>query len=196
MGLCCRGCGAQGWSQPGLWVNDWRGTRASNGRWDAAENGQRRWTDGDCLPTFDKVDGVGFARFPGPHQRFERGVPFCDVHAMRPGQTVGGAGDPQELAHGLLAGLDDRWDHTREVAARARSVAAAVPDEDRGLLVDAAWLHDIGYSPQAARTGFGLTFDLGGCVRACRECQPSRGAWCNSNRHGTCGGAVGWFRGP
>jgi hypothetical protein len=52
----------------------------------------------------------------------------------------------------LLDGLSDRWDHTREVAARARSVAAAVPDEDRRLHVDAAWLQDIGYSPEVSRT--------------------------------------------
>jgi len=53
-----------------------------------------------------------------------------------------------------LARLGDRWDHTREVAACALSKAAAVPDEDRRLLVDAAWLHDIGYSPEVYRTGF------------------------------------------
>jgi len=51
-------------------------------------------------------------------------------------------------------GLSDRWDHTREVAARAQSVATAVPDEERRLLVDAAWLHDIGYSAEVSRTGF------------------------------------------
>ena len=61
---------------------------------------------------------------------------------------------PSELARRLLAGLGDRWEHSREVAARAQAVAAAVPDEDRRLLVDAAWLHDIGYSPEVARTGF------------------------------------------
>jgi len=78
------------------------------------------------------------------------------VHANRAGPATGGAGEPSELARRLLAGLNDRWDHTREVAARARSVAKskAVPDKDRRLLVDAAWLHDIGYSPEVSRTGF------------------------------------------
>ena len=76
------------------------------------------------------------------------------MHANRGGPAAGGAGEPSELARRLLAGLSDRWDHTREVAARARSVAGAVRDEDRRLLVDAAWLHDIGYSPEIARTGF------------------------------------------
>ena len=85
---------------------------------------------------------------------FRAGVPFLDVHANRGGQGVGDVGGPSELARRLLAGSGDRWDHTREVAARARSVAAVVPDEDRELLVDAAWLHDIGYSPEVADTGF------------------------------------------
>ena len=85
---------------------------------------------------------------------FRAGVPFLDVRANRGGPAVGDAGEPSELARRLLAGLSDRWDHTREVAARAESVGTAVPDEDRRLLVDAAWLHDIGYSPEVADTGF------------------------------------------
>jgi len=76
------------------------------------------------------------------------------VHANRGGPAAGGAGEPSELARRLLAGLSDRWDHTREVAARAQSVAAALANEDRELLLDAAWLHDIGYSPAVSRTGF------------------------------------------
>ena len=76
------------------------------------------------------------------------------MHPNRGGPAAGGAGEPSELARRLLAGLSDRWDHTREVAARARSVAKAVPDKDRRLLVDAAWLHDIGYSPEVSSTGF------------------------------------------
>jgi len=77
------------------------------------------------------------------------------VHANRGDPAFGaGAGAASELARRLLVGLRDRWEHSREVAARAQAVAAAVPDEDRRLLVDAAWLHDIGYSPEVARTGF------------------------------------------
>ena len=75
------------------------------------------------------------------------------MHANR-GDHSFGAGAASELARRLLAGLGDRWDHTREVAARAQSVAAAVANEDREFLVDAAWLHDIGYSPEVCRTGF------------------------------------------
>ena len=75
------------------------------------------------------------------------------MHANR-GDPAFAAGAVSELVRRLLVGLGDRWEHSREVAARAQAVAAAVPDEDRRLLVDAAWLHDIGYSPEVARTGF------------------------------------------
>jgi len=40
------------------------------------------------------------------------------------------------------------------VAAAARAVVDVVPAEDAELLVAAAWLHDIGYSPAIADTGF------------------------------------------
>lgn len=45
----------------------------------------------------------------------------------------------------VLDQTSDRWRHVVGVAERARSIAAAVPAEDRDLLVAAAWLHDIGY---------------------------------------------------
>jgi putative nucleotidyltransferase with HDIG domain len=106
-------------------------------------------------PLCAKVDGAGFVRFRANRTPVDRaGVPFPDVHANPGGPAAGGAGEPSELARRLLAGSGDRWDHTLEVAACALSVAAVVPDEDRRLLVDAAWLHDIGYSPEVSRTGF------------------------------------------
>jgi len=40
------------------------------------------------------------------------------------------------------------------VAAVARAIVDVVPPEDADLLVAAAWLHDIGYSPAIADTGF------------------------------------------
>ena len=58
------------------------------------------------------------------------------------------------LAESLLPPLGDRWLHTQAVARRAHEVAAAVPEEDRGLLVAAAWLHDLGYAPELRETGF------------------------------------------
>jgi hypothetical protein len=47
-----------------------------------------------------------------------------------------------------------RWQHTEGVAARARSAAAAVPEDQRPVLLAAAWLHDIGYSPRLRRSNF------------------------------------------
>nr|WP_237518592.1 HDIG domain-containing metalloprotein [Streptomyces sp. SID5910] len=58
------------------------------------------------------------------------------------------------LAESLLPRLGKRWLHTQAVAARAQEAVAAVPDVDRGLLVAAAWLHDIGYAPELRDTGF------------------------------------------
>ena len=53
-----------------------------------------------------------------------------------------------------LAGpLPRRWAHTQGVAARARTLAPIL-GEDTGLLEAAAWLHDVGYAPGLARTGF------------------------------------------
>ena len=59
----------------------------------------------------------------------------------------------QDLARTLLAeALPRRWAHVQGVAARARSLAPSV-GPDAGLLVAAAWLHDIGYLPELAATG-------------------------------------------
>jgi putative nucleotidyltransferase with HDIG domain len=49
--------------------------------------------------------------------------------------------------------LADRWRHVRAVARRAAELTPAVPAADRGLIVAAAWLHDIGYAPDLVATG-------------------------------------------
>ncbi|HCA88359.1 MAG TPA: phosphohydrolase [Streptomyces sp.] len=59
-----------------------------------------------------------------------------------------------ELAESLLPPLGNRWLHTQAVAERAREASAAVPEDERGLLVAAAWLHDLGYAPELRKTGF------------------------------------------
>lgn len=59
----------------------------------------------------------------------------------------------RELSAQLVAPLGRRWAHVQAVAARAELLTDAVPPEDRDALVAAAWLHDIGYAPQLARTG-------------------------------------------
>jgi hypothetical protein len=57
-------------------------------------------------------------------------------------------------AERLLSPLGTRWDHVRQVAEQARRVADIVPLADRDLLVAAAYLHDVGYAPELAKTGF------------------------------------------
>ena len=60
----------------------------------------------------------------------------------------------EELARKHLeAPLPRRWAHVQGVAARARALAPILGD-DADLLEAAAWLHDIGYSPELAETGF------------------------------------------
>ncbi len=57
-------------------------------------------------------------------------------------------------AERLLSPLGNRWQHVQQVAQQARRVAKAVPLADRDLLVAAAYLHDVGYAPVLAVTGF------------------------------------------
>lgn len=60
----------------------------------------------------------------------------------------------QELAGTLLAeALPRRWAHTQGVTRQARRLATFL-GEDADLLEAAAWLHDIGYAPTIADTGF------------------------------------------
>ncbi|MGH3358984.1 MAG: HD domain-containing protein [Nocardioidaceae bacterium] len=60
----------------------------------------------------------------------------------------------RDLARGHLASsLSRRWLHVRAVADRASTVGARLELEPE-VLVSAAWLHDIGYSPQLVDTGF------------------------------------------
>lgn len=55
---------------------------------------------------------------------------------------------PKIAAALLSATLPRRWSHVQGVAGRARELYGD------GLLVSAAWLHDIGYAPGIASTGF------------------------------------------
>jgi putative nucleotidyltransferase with HDIG domain len=75
------------------------------------------------------------------------------------------------LAGTLLSGLGDRWRHTAAVARRAAELGATVHPADRDTLVAAAWLHDIGYSPALAGTGF---HPLDGAVYLDRHGWPRR----------------------
>jgi hypothetical protein len=53
----------------------------------------------------------------------------------------------------LQSSLPRRWAHTQGVAARARTLAPIL-GTDANMLVAAALLHDIGYAPALADTGF------------------------------------------
>ncbi|SDP88106.1 HD domain-containing protein [Actinopolyspora xinjiangensis] len=59
-----------------------------------------------------------------------------------------------EVAESFVKPLGRRWFHVQAVAARAEELRDAVPSEERDILVAAAWLHDIGYAPEIAHTGF------------------------------------------
>jgi hypothetical protein len=58
------------------------------------------------------------------------------------------------LATRLLQGLETRLDHSAAVAAEIDRVASLVEPEWQSAVKDAAWLHDVGYSPELALTGF------------------------------------------
>jgi hypothetical protein len=53
-----------------------------------------------------------------------------------------------------LAPMGDRWAHARGVAVRAEDIARAVDVHDRGVLIAAAYLHDIGYAIELEVHGF------------------------------------------
>jgi hypothetical protein len=53
-----------------------------------------------------------------------------------------------------LGSVGTRWAHTQAVARRAQEIAAVVDSADRSVLVAAAYLHDVGHSPQLRDCGF------------------------------------------
>jgi hypothetical protein len=60
-----------------------------------------------------------------------------------------------EVAQRYLATpLPRRWAHVQAVAVKAEDVGRVLDGEDALVLVTAAWLHDVGYAPGIARTGF------------------------------------------
>jgi hypothetical protein len=76
---------------------------------------------------------------------------------------VAGVEDAAVLVETWLAGaLPRRWRHVQSVARRAAWAAGrlSLPGE----LVAAAWLHDIGYAPGLAVTGFTRWTGHGSCA--------------------------------
>jgi hypothetical protein len=60
----------------------------------------------------------------------------------------------ERIARDLLAeSLPRRWAHTKGVAAQAKSLATILGGH-ADLITAAAWLHEIGYAPTIAATGF------------------------------------------
>ncbi|MEU7875157.1 HD domain-containing protein [Dactylosporangium sp. NPDC049140] len=64
-----------------------------------------------------------------------------------------------ERARGIAAvclaeALPRRWTHVQAVGAKAERVAASFSEPDGAVLAAAAWLHDVGYAPALAATGF------------------------------------------
>ena len=91
--------------------------------------------------------------------RHGQGIPGRDRSPVRLRSSAGtvnlvaGVEDAAVLAETWLAGaLPRRWRHVQSVARRAAWAAdrLSLPDQ----LVTAAWLHDIGYAPGLAVTGF------------------------------------------
>lgn len=79
-----------------------------------------------------------------------RGVRARPVPWGRMGEVVAWA---FELAEEKLAGvLPSRWAHVQGVGRRARLAAPLFSADDCELLVGAALLHDIGYSPELVGT--------------------------------------------
>ena len=61
----------------------------------------------------------------------------------------------EEQAKALLWPLTDRWRHVQAVGERARQVSRVFDaEDDREVLIAAAYLHDVGYAPSLATLGF------------------------------------------
>jgi hypothetical protein len=88
----------------------------------------------------------------------------------------------EPLAQALLQEpLPRRWAHVQGVAAQARGLAPVL-GSDSDLLEAAAWLHDIGYAPGLAATGF---HPLDG-ARYLRDTQYADAMLCRLVAHHSC----------
>ncbi|WP_067584832.1 MULTISPECIES: HD domain-containing protein [Amycolatopsis] len=62
--------------------------------------------------------------------------------------------EARQASERFVKPLGRRWDHVQAVASRAQELGDAVAEPERSTLVAAAWLHDIGYSPEIGHTRF------------------------------------------
>jgi predicted hydrolase (HD superfamily) len=117
------------------------------------------WAAGADAVVADLADLDGFAHHL--HKVIDAGP--AGARSEGSGNSSTGAADTTSLAgwartiaaHFLdVPGLRDRrWRHVQAVAAKAERIATAL-GPDGSLLVAGAWLHDIGYSPALADSGF------------------------------------------
>lgn len=75
-------------------------------------------------------------------------VAIPEQELKRDGHRLPGPREAERFAAQFLDGLGNRWLHTRAVAAKAGRLAARLDMEpfDRHRIVNAAWLHDVGYA--------------------------------------------------
>jgi hypothetical protein len=70
------------------------------------------------------------------------------------GGHVPDAAEAQALARELLGDIGTRWHHVQTAGAMAARVSVLFDEVEAALLVAAATLHDVGYAPAIAHTGF------------------------------------------
>jgi HD superfamily phosphodiesterase len=60
----------------------------------------------------------------------------------------------ERTAANLIAPLEARWRHTLRVVERANRFREVLGSNELDMLIAAAYVHDVGYAPELARTGF------------------------------------------
>lgn len=59
-----------------------------------------------------------------------------------------------DQAFKLLNPLGKRWEHVQGGVERAYQIAKILPEDDQPYLIEAAYLHDIGYASPLQKTAF------------------------------------------
>lgn len=94
------------------------------------------------------------------------------------------------LAARHVADIQPRWRHVVAVASVAAELAEALGLDDGELLIEAAWLHDIGYAPELFDTGFhaldGARYlrSIGAASRLCALVANHTHAWVEAEGRG------------
>ena len=92
---------------------------------------------------------------PDPRRKHDGARPLVISGAMSGSPyPVRMPASPQHTATQILGDVGTRLPHTRRVAEQASMVSDFLEDQWSHVVVDAAWLHDIGHSPALSSTGF------------------------------------------